>query len=63
MLKDGIDNENTVSDRVLVDKLLKPEDITQFGVALYSIGSLAFLILLFFSPAKGINFDLIIKYS
>ena len=29
--KYGIDNENSVSDRTLVDKLLKPEDITRLG--------------------------------
>jgi 1,4-dihydroxy-2-naphthoate octaprenyltransferase len=29
--KYGIDNENTVSDRTLVDKILKPEDITKLG--------------------------------
>ena len=50
--KYGIDNENSVSDRTLVDKILKPEDITQLGVALYFFGSVAFLIMLFFSPAK-----------
>ena len=51
--KYGIDNENTVSDRTLVDKLLKPEDITRLGVALYFFGSVSFIILLFISPAKG----------
>jgi 1,4-dihydroxy-2-naphthoate octaprenyltransferase len=51
--KYGIDNENSKSDRILVDKILKPEDITRFGVALYFFGSLSFLTLLFFSPAKG----------
>lgn len=50
--KYGIDNENSVSDRTLVDKILKPEDITRLGVALYFLGSVAFLILLFYSPAK-----------
>lgn len=50
--KYGIDNENTVSDRTLVDKILKPEDITRLGVVLYFIGSMAFLAMLFFSPAK-----------
>ena len=50
--KYGIDNENSLSDRTLVDKILKPEDITQLGVALYFFGSVAFLIMLFFSPAK-----------
>lgn len=51
--KYGIDNENTVSDRTLVDKLLKPEHITRLGVALYFFGSVCFIILLFVSPAKG----------
>lgn len=50
--KYGIDNETTKSDRTLVDKVLKPEEITRFGVALYLIGSLAFFILLSVSPAK-----------
>lgn len=50
--KYGIDNENTTSDRTLVDKILKPEDITRLGVVLYFSGSIAFLIMLFFSPAK-----------
>lgn len=50
--KYGIDNENSISDRTLVDKILKPEDITRLGVALYFLGSMAFLTLLFYSPAK-----------
>lgn len=29
--KYGIDNETTQSDRILVDKLLRPEDITRLG--------------------------------
>ena len=50
--KNGIDNETSKSDRTLVDKILKPEDITRLGVVLYFIGSLAFLIMLFISSAK-----------
>ena len=50
--KNGIDNENTTSDRTLVDKLLKPEDITKFGVVLYLFGSLSFFSMLFLSPAR-----------
>lgn len=50
--KYGIDNENTVSDRTLVEKILTTKDITKLGVALYFLGSVCFLIMLFFSPAK-----------
>ncbi|CAF0726715.1 unnamed protein product [Brachionus calyciflorus] len=50
--KYGIDNENTNSDRTLVDKLLKPHEITKLGVLLYFIGSISFFILLFISTAK-----------
>lgn len=50
--KYGIDNEKTTSDRTLVDKVLKPEDITRLGVALYFLGSMAFFIVLFLSPAR-----------
>lgn len=50
--KYGIDNETTKADRILVDKVLKPEEITRFGVALYFFGSIAFFALLFISPAK-----------
>ena len=50
--KYGVDNENTNSDRILVDKTLKPNDITRFGVALYLVGSMAFFGLMSLSPAK-----------
>jgi 1,4-dihydroxy-2-naphthoate octaprenyltransferase len=50
--KNGIDNVNTTSDRTLVDKILKPEDITRFGVVLYLMGSIAFFVMLFLTPAK-----------
>ena len=50
--KNGIDTENSKSDRILVDKTLKPNDITRLGVALYLIGSIAFFALMFISPAK-----------
>jgi 1,4-dihydroxy-2-naphthoate octaprenyltransferase len=50
--KNGIDDENTVADRTLVDKILTTQHITRLGVALYLIGSLAFFILLFVSPAR-----------
>ena len=43
---------NTTSDRTLVDKILKPEDITRLGVCLYLMGSIAFFIILFITPAK-----------
>jgi 1,4-dihydroxy-2-naphthoate octaprenyltransferase len=50
--KNGIDNENTVSDRILVDKILSIKEITRFGVALYLCGSISFFIMLLISPAK-----------
>lgn len=50
--KYGIDNENTKSDRILVDKVLTPQEITKLGVFLYFFGSLSFFTLLFISPAK-----------
>jgi 1,4-dihydroxy-2-naphthoate octaprenyltransferase len=50
--KNGIDNENTQSDRTLVDKILKPEEITIFGVSLYFLGSLCFFVMLYISPAR-----------
>lgn len=49
--KNGIDKNNKSSDRTLVDGLLKPQDITRLGVALYTIGSLGFLLLISLSPA------------
>lgn len=50
--KYGIDNEQTVSDRTLVDKVLRPEDITRLGVFLYFLGSVTFFVLLFVSRAR-----------
>lgn len=50
--KYGVDNENTKSDRILVDKLLRPEEITNLGVFLYFFGSISFFALLFISSAK-----------
>jgi 1,4-dihydroxy-2-naphthoate octaprenyltransferase len=50
--KNGIDNVNTTSDRTLVDKILKPGDITRLGVFLYLMGSISFFLLLFLTPAK-----------
>ena len=51
--KKGVDKHNkTTSDRTLVDKILKPEDITRFGVVLYLMGSIAFFAMLFLTPAK-----------
>ncbi len=48
--KNGVDLKTTCSDRTLVDKILKPEDITRFGVILYTLGSIGFMILLHLSP-------------
>lgn len=50
--KNGIDNINTTSDRTLVDKILKPGEITRLGVFLYLMGSVAFFLMLCISPAK-----------
>jgi 1,4-dihydroxy-2-naphthoate octaprenyltransferase len=48
--KNGIDLKTTCNDRTLVDKILKPEDITRLGVILYTLGSMGFMILLHLSP-------------
>ena len=41
-----------MADRILVDKILKPGEITRFGVALYLCGSCGFFIFLWLSPAR-----------
>lgn len=43
---------HTTSDRTLVDKILKPGEITRLGVFLYLMGSIAFFLLLCLTPAK-----------
>ena len=56
---DSLPNKNiddkesdTVDDRTLIEGLLKPNDVVRLGLILYAIGTLAFIGLAHFSPAK-----------
>jgi 1,4-dihydroxy-2-naphthoate octaprenyltransferase len=59
--KKGVDLKNTCSDRTLVDKILQPEDVTKFGVILYTFGSVMFMILLYLTTPST-EFILIVLY-
>jgi 1,4-dihydroxy-2-naphthoate octaprenyltransferase len=59
--KKGVDVKQNCSDRTLVDKLLKPEDVTNFGVILYTCGSVMFMILLYLTNPST-EFILIVLY-
>lgn len=50
--KKGVDSNQSSNDRTLVDNLLKPEDVTKFGVILYTCGSILFMLLLHLSPSN-----------
>ena len=45
------DSDN-IDDRTLIEGLLKPNEVVQLGLILYGIGTIVFLILTHFSPAK-----------
>ena len=59
--KKGVDLKTTCSDRTLVDKILQPEDVTKFGVVLYTIGSVMFMILLY-ATNQSTEFILVVLY-
>ncbi|UJR09651.1 hypothetical protein I4U23_013885 [Adineta vaga] len=43
---------DSIDDRTLIEGLLKPNDVVRLGLILYAIGTIAFLSLSHFSPAK-----------
>ncbi|CAF4348529.1 unnamed protein product, partial [Rotaria sp. Silwood2] len=50
--KEIINDADSVDDRTLIEGLLKPNDVVRLGLLLYTIGTIAFLFLTNFSPAK-----------
>ncbi|CAF1244273.1 unnamed protein product [Adineta steineri] len=51
--KTGKTNEiDNIDDRTLIDGLLKPNEIVRLGLILYAIGTIAFVLLTYYSPAK-----------
>ena len=50
---DGDDTiADNVDDRTLIEGLLRPNDVVRLGLILYAIGTMAFICLTHFSPAK-----------
>ena len=43
---------DNVDDRTLIEGLLQPNDVVRLGLILYAIGTMSFLFLTHFSPAK-----------
>ncbi|CAM2717335.1 unnamed protein product [Rotaria socialis] len=50
--KDKQNAVDNIDDRTLIEGLLKPNDVVRLGLILYAIGTIAFLFLTNFSPAK-----------
>jgi len=50
--KEKTNNSDSTDDRTLIEGLLKPNDVVRLGLILYGIGTIAFLFLTHFSPAK-----------
>ena len=50
--KDKTNDSDAVDDRTLIEGLLRPNDVVRLGLVLYAIGTIAFLLLTHFSPAK-----------
>lgn len=43
---------DVIDDRTLIEGLLQPNDVVRLGLILYAIGTVSFLLLTHFSPAK-----------
>ncbi len=50
--KEKTNDSDITADRTLTEGLLKPNDVVRLGLILYAIGTMAFLLLTHFSPAK-----------
>lgn len=51
--KEKLKNDpDTIDDRTLIEGLLQPNDVVRLGLILYAIGTISFLLLTHFSPAK-----------
>ena len=50
--KEKTNDSDNIDDRTLIEGLLKPNDVVRLGLILYAIGTIAFLLLTHFSPAK-----------
>jgi 1,4-dihydroxy-2-naphthoate octaprenyltransferase len=50
--KEKPNDSDSIDDRTLIEGLLKPNDVVRLGLILYAIGTIAFVLLSNFSPAK-----------
>ncbi|EEC08876.1 1,4-dihydroxy-2-naphthoate octaprenyltransferase, putative [Ixodes scapularis] len=48
----GVDDSKRSDDRILVDKILTPDEVVHLGVLLYTVGCAGFILLVSCSPAR-----------